>query len=310
MPGKMYWLGLTACCEPFKIVLSDYDGEDIIEALKTEISDILDSGEYDGRPIPVYIMTGVLGAIRVEVLILYIFGGAPLMLDPSVAIEGGGTRDGHLVTGNTFISRMYADNNSMVYSLGYVDSPSEAYEYAVKYTRTNPLVKNAGISDDTASLYISSNSESVQTVGKIQRLGGSVFDVYAFNNTESSLIRTDKDFIGGEPYEQNGIHRGKYEVILYGGDPVIVPVGAICGAQGDFFRVWVPNDAGFIECTTSMLSYGDIPNESLYVDYDDLADAYAMYSAKLVSEEQEADANAESDAGDVPDFDYEEFYDE
>lgn len=303
MPGKLYGLGLGGACEPFKIILSDFNGADIIEELKAEISDILDTGVADGSPVPVYIMTGVLGAIRVEVLILYIYGGVPFILDPYVGIEGGGLRDGTLVRGGSFVGAMLSvESNRMAFSLGYVDSPDQAYGYAVTYTRGNPLVKNTGISDNTVALYLSSNSGSVTRVGSIQKLGGSLFDVFAFNNTESALIRDDKDFIGGEPDRQNGIRQGKYEVILFGGDPDIVQVGAHSSLYGDMFCVWVPNDARFIECAKNMLMQGDLPRDSAYVDYDDLADAYAMYASKLLEDERDADSAAEDD--DVPDFVY------
>ena len=58
-----------------------------------------------------------------------------------------------------------------------------------------------------------------------------------------------------------------------------------------------------------MVEQGDIPQDVLYIDEDELAQAYVMYLEKLRSDEAAADDEAEEEEEtDVPDFDYEEYY--
>jgi hypothetical protein len=119
------------------------------------------------------------------------------------------------------------------------------------------------------------------------------------------------DFIGGEPDVEDDTEgqRGRYEVILVGGNPDIVPIGVITGLDGWMFTVWVPNEAGFVECGLRMLAQGDIPHDVMYVDEVELEQAFDMYSQKLQEDARVADEkDAPPEKDDVPDFDYDEYY--
>lgn len=309
MPSSSYMNGLSSVYRTFSVLLSDYDGNDIVAELMEELDRMADEDECQGRPVPVYIMTGAIGAIRTEMLFFYMLGGVPLIMVPAFAVTGTGIGDaGMTLDGSRFISAMYSRNNNLVYSVGYVDSPAQAFAAAVEYTRSNVPSPDSGLDRELVESYIAGKGGALLPLGVIQKPGGTRFEVYAFDETESSMFRPDKDFMGGHPDEESGRVRGKTEVILYGGNPDIVCVGGFCSIDGAFFDVWVPNEKEYIDCATHMLEQGDIPRDTLYIDDDDLAQAFVMYDDKLRSDEVKADE--EEAETDVPDFDYEEFYSE
>lgn len=309
MPSASYMNGLSSVYRTFSVLLSDYDGNDIVAELMEELDVMSDEEECQGRPVPVYIMTGTIGAIRTEMLFFYMLGGVPLILSPAFAVTGTGVGDAKMtLDGGRLLAAMYSRNNNFVYSVGYVDSPAEAYAAAVEYTRTNVPTPDPGIDRELVESYIAGKGGAMLPLGVIEKPGGTRLEVYAFDETESSMFRPDKDFMGGRPDEESGRVRGKTEVILYGGNPDIVCVGGICSADGAFFDVWVPNEKGYIDCARHMIEQGDIPRDTLYIDEDDLAQAYVMYDDKLRSDEAKSDE--EDEDTDVPDFDYEEFYTE
>lgn len=314
MPSIAYMNGLSSVSAPFAVVVSDYDGSDMVETMKDELDRMSDEPECQGRPIPVYAVSGMLGSIRTEVFYLYMLGGVPLILDPGVLVEGGDDDNADMVArSGRFIEAMYAANNTHVYSIGFVGSPDEAYSYAVEFTRHSVPSKDTGIDESIVNSYIGANPNSVTHVGTIQKPGGTRFDVYAVTETESAMFRPNKDFMGGEPDVEDWKEgeRGPIEVILCGGNPDIVCVGGICSMDGWMFDVWVPNEVDYVDCAMHMVEQGDIPQDTLYVDEDELAQAYVMYLEKLRMDEAEADNEVESEEEtDVPDFDYEEYYSE
>lgn len=314
MASVAYMNGLSSVSAPFAVVATDYDGSDIVETLKDELDRMSDEPECQGRPIPVYTVSGMLGSIRTEVFYLYMLGGVPLILDPALAVEGGGDDDAEMAHRSCrFIEAMYGANNEHVYSIGYVNTPEEAYSYAVEFTKRNIPHDDTGIDATVVNPYIAANPNSVMHVGTIQNPGGTMFDVYAFNETESAMIRPNKDFMGGEPDVEDWKEgaRGPIEVILCGGNPDIVCVGSIASIDGCIFDIWVPNERDFVDCAMHMVEQGDIPQDVLYIDEDELAQAYVMYLEKLRSDEAAADDEAEEEEEtDVPDFDYEEYYSE
>lgn len=312
MPSKSYMNGFSSVYAPFAVLYSDYDGGNMLDEIKAEMDRISDDPECRGRPVPFYIMRGSVELVKTEVIFLYMLGGVPLILDPGIVASGADVRDA-VVNNETgsFISDMYMENNDFVYSIGYVDDPCEAYAYAVDFTRKHVPSKDTGINPDLVNSYIAASPDSMNFVGTIQRMGGTRFDVYAISATESAMFRSDKDFIGGEPYDEDdadGRH-GRVEVLLVGGNPDIVPIGAVASMDGWIFTVWVPNEAGFVECGLRMLAQGDIPVDVLYIDEVELEQAFDMYSQKLQDDAREADEKDIPEGNDdVPDFDYEEYY--
>lgn len=311
MPSVSYMCGLSSVRTPYAVIQSDYDGSDVIDELKDELDRMSDDPECQGRPVPIYSIGGAIGSIRVELIYLYMLGGVPLILDPGIVVEGSGTDDAAMVNrAGRFITGMYMNDNMHVYSIGYVDDPCDAYRYAVDFTRRNVPSKDTGIDADLVNTHIAANPDSMEHVGTIQNPGGTRFDVYAISATESAMFRPDKDFMGGEPDVENDVDgvAGRTEVLLCGGNPDIVCIGSVCSSDGWVFSVWVPNERGYVDCGTRMLEQDDIPHDVLYVDEDELAQAYAMYFDKLRSDEMEADGVDTDEESDVPDFDYEEYY--
>lgn len=314
MPSLAYMNGFSSVHPPYAVVQSDYDGADVVEEMMEELDRMSDEPECQGRPVPIYFVGGSIGAITTEVLYMYMFGGVPFILDPGIAVEGSGTEDAVMVNrSGKFITEMFMRDNGHVFSIGYVDDPCDAYSYAVEYTRRNVPSKDSGIDETLVNNYLTANPYSMTHVGTIQKPGGTVFDVYAIGATESAMFRPDKDFIGGEPDVENdkdGVG-GRIEVLLCGGNPDIVCIGSICSIDGWMFNVWVPNEAGYIDCGSHMLTQGDIPRDVLFVDEDEIAQAYLMYDEKLRHDEMEAEGvDIEENETDVPDFDYEEYYSE
>ena len=303
--------GLSSVRAPFAVVQTNYDGADTVEEIKAEFDKMSEEPECQGRPVPVYSVSGTLGAINTELVYLYMLGGVPFILDPGIAVEGSGTDDAMLVNrSGKLVTSLYMSDNTHVYSIGYVDDPCDAYSYAVEFTRRQVPSEDTGIDPDLVNSYIGANPYSITHVGTIHRPGGTRFDVYAIGATESAMFRPDKDFIGGEPYNEDdhdGV-AGRIEVLLCGGNPDIVCIGSVCSMDGWMFSVWVPNEAEYIECGKWILSQGDFPCDVLYVDEDELAQAYVMYEEKLRHDEMEADGIDTDEETDVPDFDYEEYY--
>jgi len=311
MASLAYMNGLSSVSAPFAVVATDYDGSDIVDSLKDELDRMSDEPECQGRPIPVYTVSGMLGSIRTEVFYLYMLGGVPMILDPALVVEGGGDDDAVMTNrSGRFIEAMFGANNTHVFSIGYVDSPDDAYPYAMEFTRSHVPNKDTGIDESIVNSYIAANPNTVTHVGTIQRPGGTRFDVYAMTETESAMFRPNKDFMGGEPDVEDWKEgaRGPIEVILCGGNPDIVCVGGICSLDGWLFDIWVPNEPDFVDCAMHMVEQGDIPQDVLYIDEDELAQAYVMYLEKLRSDEASEDETEEEEETDVPDFDYEEYY--
>lgn len=314
MPSVSYMNGYSSVCPPYAVVQSNYDGAEPVDELKTEMDKMSDEDACQGRPVPIYYVSGTLGAISTEVIYFYMFGGVPLILDPGIAVEGSGTEDAMMVNrSGRFITEMFMHDNAHVFSIGYVDDPCEAYSYAVEFTRRQVPTKDTSLNEDIVNSYLAANPYSLAHVGTIQKVGGTVFEVYAIGSTESAMFRPDKDFMGGEPDVENdrdGIG-GRVEVILCGGNPDIVCIGSICSLDGWMFNVWVPNEAGYVDCGMHMLAQDDIPRDVLYIDEDELAQAYLMYDEKLRHDEMEAEGiDTDEEETDVPDFDYEEYYSE
>lgn len=314
MPSLAYMNGYSSVHPPYAVVQADYDGADVVDELKETLDEMSDDPECAGRPVPIYTVGGSFGAITTELLYLYMLGGVPFILEPGIVVEGSGTDDARMVNrAGRFISGMYMKDNNYVYSIGYVDDPCEAYAYAVEFTSRQVPSKDTGIDPGLVNSYIAANPYAMTHVGSIQKMGGTLFDVYAISATESAMFRPDKDFMGGEPDVENdrdGIS-GRIEVILCGGNPDIVCIGTICSIDGWMFNVWVPNEAGYVECGKWMLDQGDIPRDVLFVDEDELSQAYIMYEEKLRHDAMEAEGvDLDEEESDVPDFDYEEYYSE
>lgn len=278
-----------------------------------EMDKISDGPDVAGRPIPFYIMHSATGEVSIELVYLYMFGGVPFILDPGIVVSGTGMGDAVAVnrTGE-FIKSMFMNDNDHAYSIGYVDSMLDAYDYAVKFTASNVPSEDTGIDQSLVTAYVSSHPDTLEKVGSIQRVGGTMFDVYAISSTESAMFRPNKDFMGGEPFQENdtdGIG-GRFEVLLVGGNPDIVPVGTLTSMDGWMFTAWVPNEAKYIDCARWMFRQDDIPHDVLYVDELELEQAYYMLAEKIATELSEGDmGNDESgDETDVPDFDYEAYY--
>lgn len=312
MASLAYINGLSAVAPPFAVIHSDYDGGDCCDELMAEFDKMSDEPACQGRSVPAYSVRGTLGAITVDLIYFYMFGGVPFILDPGVIAVTDGERGAVMVNrSGQFISELFSRNNGEVFSIGYVDDPCEAYSYAVEFTRRTVPTKDTGIDADLVNSYIAANPDSMMHVGTIQNPGGTIFDVYAISSTESAMFRPDKDFMGGEPDVEDDKEGsgGRIEVILCGGNPDIVCIGSICSAEGWMFSVWVPNEKGFVDCGKHMLEQGDVPLDAICFDEDDLEQAYHMYEEKLRYDESEAEGE-EDEETDVPDFDYEEFYSE
>lgn len=79
MPSLSYMNGYSSVHPPFAVVQCNYDGADPVEELKDELDKMSDEPECQGRPVPIYYVSGTLGAISTEVIYMYMFGGVPLI---------------------------------------------------------------------------------------------------------------------------------------------------------------------------------------------------------------------------------------
>ena len=194
MPSLSYMNGYSSVHPPFAVVQCNYDGADPVEELKDELDKMSDEPECQGRPVPIYYISGTLGAISTEVIYMYMFGGVPLILDPGIVVEGSGTDDAMMVNrSGRFITEMFMHGNDHVFSIGYVDDPCDAYSYAVEYTKRQVPTKDTSLDADMVNSYLAANPYSMTHVGTIQRPGGTMFEVYAIGATESAMFRPGED---------------------------------------------------------------------------------------------------------------------
>lgn len=110
-------LGLSSCFAQYSVVLSDEDGEDILQLFKDEIDGMMGNPELFYMPVPVYVSTGTIGSIHAEFLILFLYAGIPFIFSSSCSIDGAGLKDAMFTNdGGRLVSQLYAENNRQVFS--------------------------------------------------------------------------------------------------------------------------------------------------------------------------------------------------
>ena len=297
--------GLCSCFEQYSVVLTDEDGSDSVQEFRDEVDAMVANPELHYIPVPFYISTGSIGMLHTEMLFVFVYAGIPFILVPPTSINGAGLRDAaYGLDGGRLISSIYARNNRRVFSLGFIDETRKPLEYAADYLRRNPPIASVDIDESVAERHIVHEKVN-ERVGVISRDGGTRLEIYAMDSVESRLIRNNKDFVGGNPYEESGIPVGKTEVIAYGGMPEIIQIGCLCSMEGFNFDVWVPNVPRMTILARDIFQDGILPIDAFSIDTSAMEECYAVYHSRLTELEQEAierEIQAESDTDTPPDI--------
>ena len=301
-------LGLCSCFAQYSVVLSDEDGSDIVQLFKNEIDGMMGNPELFYTPVPFYVATGTIGNIHAEMLIVYLYAGIPFILSSPFAIDGSGLADAVVTRdGGRLISKVYAQNNRHVYSLGYIQIGENPLEHAKEFLMHNLPMSSPDISEFVAEEHIV-NAKINERIGVISKDGGTRLEIYAFDTDESRMIRTNKDFVK-DPIAERGIPAGMWEVIAYGGLPDIICIGSICSTDGSVFDVWVPNAPVLTRTARGIFEGGVLPIDAFTLDTEGVEECYAVFHGKLRELEDEAIAKeieAESDEEMPPEIPAEE----
>lgn len=290
-------LGMCSCFAQYSVVLSDEDGADIVQLFKDEIDGMMGNPGLDYVPVPFYVTMGTIGNLHAEFMIVYMYAGIPFILSSPFSIDGAGLADAvTLREGGRLVSRVYAENNRNVYSLGFIPAGDNPLEYAKGYLSRNPPMASPDIDMLVAEEHIVSDKVN-ERVGVISKDGGTRLEIYAFDTDESRMVRANKDF-GDDPYMEKGIPSGMVEVVAYGGVPDIISIGGLCSADGSVFEVWVPNATGLTRIARGMFEDEVLPVDAFTLDTDGVEECYARFHGKLKELEDEAidqEIRAESD---------------
>lgn len=297
-------LGLCSCFKQYSVVLSDEDGSDIVQMFKDEIDMMMGNPELFYTPVPFYIATGTIGNIHTEMFIVFLYAGIPFILSSPFAIDGSCLSDAEVTrNGGRLISKVYAQNNRHVYSLGYIQSGENPLEYAKEFLMHNVPMSAPDIGETVAEEHIV-NAKINERIGVISKDGGTRLEIYAFDTDESRMIRTNKDFVK-DPIAESGIPVGMWEVIAYGGRPDIICIGSTCSTDGSVFDVWVPNAPVLTRVARGIFEDEGLPNDVFTIDAEGVEECYAMFHRKLRELEDEAIAKeikVESDDETLPEI--------
>ena len=290
-------LGLCSSFAQYSVVLSDEDGDDIVQAFKDEIDGMMGNPELFYTPVPFYIATGTIGNIHAEMLNVFVYAGIPFILSSSYAIDGAGIGDAVVTRdGGRLISKVYGQNNRHVYSFGYIQSGESPLEHAKEFLMHNLPMPLPDIDEMVAEEHIV-NAKINERIGVISKDGGTRLEIYAFDTDESRMIRANKDFVK-DPIAERGIPAGMREVVAYGGLPDIISVGSICSTDGSVFDVWVPNAPVLTRAARGIFEDEVLPIDAITLDTEGVEECYAKFHSKLRELEDEAIAKeieAESD---------------
>ena len=302
-------IGMCSCCAQYSVVLSDEDGEDIVQLFKDELDGMMGNPGLYYVPVPVYVTMGTIGGLHAEFMILFLYAGIPFILSSPYSIDGAGLSDAvPMHEGGRLISRVYAENNRNVYSLGFIPAGENPLEYAREYLSHNPPIASPDIDGNVVEEHLVTAKVN-ERVGVISRDGGTRLEIYALDTDESRMIRVNKDF-GDDPYRERGIPEGMTEVIAYGGMPDIICIGGLCAADGSVFEVWVPNAPKLTRVARGIFEDEVLPVDAFTLDTDGIEECYARFHAKLKELEDEAidqEIKAESDEESPPSIPVEEY---
>lgn len=302
-------LGLSSCFEQYSVLISDEDGDDIVQLFKDEIDGMMGNSELHYMPVPFYITSGTIGNLHAEGAIVYMFGSIPFILSSAFSIDGSGISDAIMTNGGgQLLSRIYGENNRHVYSLGFIEVGTNPLDYANEYLGHNPPIASSDIDDMVAEEHIV-NAKINERIGVISKDGGTRLEIYALDTDESRMIRLNKNF-GDVPYEERDIPSGMIEVIAYGGLPDIICIGSVCTMDGCIFEVWVPNASGLTHIAREIFNEGLLPLDAFTLDTDSIEECYARFHSKLRDIEDEAiskEIEAESDDETPPEIPTDEY---
>lgn len=286
-PVACQW-GLCSCFEQYSVVLTDEDGSDSTQEFINEVESMVANPELHYIPVPFYISTGSIGMLHTETMLVFVYAGIPFILVPPTSINGAGLSDAMYGSdGGRLISNIYGKNNRRVFSLGYIDETTKPLDYAVDYLKHNPPIASIDIDETVAERHIVHEKVN-ERIGVISRDGGTRLEIYTMDSVESRMIRNNKDFMGGQPYDETGIPVGKTEVIAYGGMPEIIQIGCLCSMDGHNFDVWVPNVPRMTMLARDIFNDGILPIDVFTIDTSAMEECYAVYHSRLAELENEA----------------------
>jgi hypothetical protein len=180
-----------------------------------------------------------------------------------------------------------------VISLGFVDQSVNVNEYVLDYAKKSPMFDSADIDANLVKMAIKNGT--ISAMGSLYLPGGYLYDIYAIEPVLSRTLRPYRDFTQA----QSELPQGR-EVILLGGDPEIVYVGAQYSQSGFLYDIWVPNDARYYNRAKKAVSDGILPLGQLVVDDDEYLESYAIL-IKILRELDE-EVNGPADEAAAPDI--------
>lgn len=288
-----YRLGLTNVFPEYNIFLTDIDGADIMTEFMDEVTAIRNDRSKWYRPYSFYVATGMIGFVSAEVIVVYVAAGMPFIFTSTISVEGTDEYDGHIETaGEKLIGRLFDKDNSMIYSLGYVDSHTNVLRTAKSMLEKETLFADETIDPKLGNTLIQNNN--LRENGVLMSPGKYRYSVYALPPEISSAMRPDKDFMMS-PTGDFGGKPGMKEIVLCGGNPEIMPIGMFCNLGGNTFNVWIPNDINYYQRAVEYFNSDRLPRDVIDFELDNLLDAYALFCVYANKLDETNNLNDEED---------------
>ena len=187
------------------------------------------------------------------------------------------------------ITTLSNNDANHVISLGFVDQSVNVNEYVLEYAKKSPMFDSADIDANLVKMAIKNGT--ISAMGSLYLPGGYLYDIYAIEPVLSRTLRPYRDFTQA----QAELPQGR-EVILLGGDPEIVYVGAQYSQSGFLYDIWVPNDARYYNRAKKAVSDGILPLGQLVVDDDEYLESYAILIKILRELDEEVNGPADDEA--------------
>ena len=285
------------------VYMSDVDGTDIAVDFKSYIESLKERYPDSSPAIKVFTASGVLGMYaRTEMTYVMIYGGIPYIMPVHRSLEGipdmpvHRSREGIDEIDASFspsihrlITTLSNNDANHVISLGFVDQTVNVNEYVLEYAKKSPMFDSADIDANLVKMAIKNGT--ISAMGSLYLPGGYLYDIYAIEPVLSRTLRPYRDFTQA----QAELPQGR-EVILLGGEPEIVYVGAQYSQSGFLYDIWVPNDARYYNRAKQAVSDGILPLGQLVVDDDEYLESYAILIKILRELDEEVNGPADEEA--------------
>lgn len=273
------------------VYLSDVDGTDLSEEVKTYIAELKKHYPDMSPPVKMFTASGIIGMYaRTEMMYVMVYGGIPYIMPVHRVLDGLDENDARFETAtNRIVATLGNKDSNHVISLGFVESNVNVNEYVLDYAKKSPMFDSADIDANLVKMAIKNGT--ISSMGSLYLPGGYLYDIYAIDPVLSRTLRPYRDFTQA----QAELPQGR-EVILLGGDPEIVYVGAQYSQSGFLYDIWVPNDARYYNRAKKAVADGILPLGQLVVDDDEYLESYAILIKILRELDEEVNGPADEEA--------------